>query len=102
LDLEVPISGLGPLPSEQEAARVGEVIGGGDSSDGNSDGEDEDEFEPELRLLESDNPAAYNYTSQYAAHKVPRDIVDATMAGNGGGLMEFAQMWRQIQDAEQR
>ncbi|KAK5664079.1 hypothetical protein OQA88_293 [Cercophora sp. LCS_1] len=58
------------------------------------DSDDEDEVE--LRLVEHDDPAAYNFSSpQYSAHKMPKDVVDASMAGEGG-LREFARRWRQM------
>ncbi|OAA32047.1 cell division cycle protein 123 [Moelleriella libera RCEF 2490] len=51
---------------------------------------------PELRIIEKDDPAAFNFSSpQYSAHKLPREVVDASMAGEGG-LREFAQQWKEI------
>ena len=50
----------------------------------------------EFRLIERDDPAAYNFSSsQYSAHKLPKEVVDASMAGPGG-LREFAQQWKEI------
>ncbi|GAO14131.1 uncharacterized protein UV8b_06530 [Ustilaginoidea virens] len=51
---------------------------------------------PELRLIDKDDPAAFNFsTPQYSAHKLPKEVVDASMAGEGG-LREFAQQWKEI------
>ncbi|CEJ93185.1 Putative Cell division cycle protein 123 [[Torrubiella] hemipterigena] len=51
---------------------------------------------PELRIVEKDDPAAYNFsTPQYSAHKLPKEVVDASLAGEGG-LREFAQQWKDI------
>ncbi|KAG6313184.1 hypothetical protein E4U44_002770 [Claviceps purpurea] len=51
---------------------------------------------PELRLIEKDDPAAFNFSSpQYSAHKLPKEVVEASMAGEGG-LREFAQQWKEI------
>ncbi|KAM3554809.1 hypothetical protein MY1884_005933 [Beauveria asiatica] len=51
---------------------------------------------PELRIVEKDDPGAYNFsTPQYSAHKLPKEVVDASMAGEGG-LREFAQQWKNI------
>lgn len=51
---------------------------------------------PELRVVEKDDPAAYNFsTPQYSAHKLPKEVVDASLAGEGG-LREFAQQWKNI------
>ena len=58
--------------------------------------EEEEDHEPELRLVEHDDPAAYNFSSpQYSAHKLPKDVVDASMAGEGG-MREFAREWQRI------
>lgn len=66
------------------------------SSGDDFDDEDEEETEPELRLVEKDDPAAYNFCSpKYSAHKLPKDVVDASMAGEGG-LREFARRWQRL------
>lgn len=59
------------------------------------DEEDVEELDPEveLRLVEKDDPEAFNFASpQYSAHKLPRDVVDASR-GDGGTLRDFAQEW---------
>ena len=83
---------------------------GGQEAEGNGSGydskaedtEDETEVEygpdvsPEFRIVERDDPAAYNFSSpQYSAHKLPKEVVDASLAGEGG-LREFAQQWKEI------
>jgi hypothetical protein len=85
--------------------RVARPLFGSASSDvqeGIVDDEDEEEEEeeetdePELRLVEQDDPAAYNFSSpQYSAHKLPKDVVDASLGGEGG-IREFAQRWQRI------
>ncbi|KAM5345405.1 hypothetical protein ACJ41O_011267 [Fusarium nematophilum] len=51
---------------------------------------------PEFRIIEKDDPAAYNFSSaQYSAHKLPKEVVDASLAGEGG-LREFAMQWKEI------
>lgn len=64
--------------------------------------EDDDDFEyrpdpgPEFRILEKDDPAAFNFSSsRYSAHKLPKDVVDASMAGEGG-LREFAMQLKEF------
>lgn len=53
-------------------------------------------FLPELRLVKKDDPEAYAFNSvQYSAHKVPKDVVDASLAGPGG-MSEFMGQWHQI------
>lgn len=64
------------------------------------DYDDEEEYEVELRLVEQDDPAAYNFSSpQYSAHKMPKDVVDASMAGEGG-MREFAREWQRLQEQQ--
>lgn len=77
--------GGGPRPDENETETEGETE------------EDEDEdYEPELRLVDKDDPAAYNFSSpQYSAHKLPKEVVDASASG-AGGLREFAQQWNEM------
>lgn len=63
--------------------------------------EDEGDYVPELRLVEKDNPAAYNFSSpQYSAHKLPKEVVDASASG-AGGLREFAQQWNNLVNRRQ-
>lgn len=79
--------GDGPLPGgrEEEEATTEEETE-----------EEEEDYEPELRLVETDDPAAYNFSSpQYSAHKLPKEVVDASASG-AGGLREFAQQWNEM------
>jgi hypothetical protein len=94
LALEVPGPILGVMggdggPDQTACANVDET----------SEDEDED-FSPELRLIGKDDPAAYNFSSpQYSAHKLPKDVVDAGMSGEGG-MREFARKWREMTGME--
>lgn len=59
------------------------------------DEDDEEEFVPELRLVEKDDPAAYNFSSPaFSAHKLPKEVVDASATGN---MAEFAKQWAEMQ-----
>ncbi|KAL9602831.1 MAG: hypothetical protein Q9219_001526 [cf. Caloplaca sp. 3 TL-2023] len=71
--------------------------GGGDGGDSSgSDGEEEDIFTPEFRLVHRNDPEAYSFnTPQYSAHKMPKDVVDASGDGEAG-LREFMGRWREI------
>lgn len=87
---------------ESESETTEDDIGGDGNRYRNEDedsffeDEEEEEHEPELRIVEHDDPAAYNFSSpQYSAHKLPREVVDASMAGDGG-MREFAQRWQRI------
>lgn len=88
LETPVPHPILGSLSQDAE---VPEASSAGETTDE----EEDDEFEPELRLVEKDDPAAYNFSSsQYSAHKLPKEVVDASAAGEGG-LAEFTRLWRE-------
>lgn len=51
---------------------------------------------PEMRLIGKDDPEARNFHSQqYSAHKMPKDVVDASQAGPGT-MREFADQWKQV------
>lgn len=53
-------------------------------------------FIPEFRLVKRDDPEAYSFsTPQYSAHKLPKDVVDAS-GGGESGLREFMGQWRDI------
>ncbi|KAK0251386.1 hypothetical protein B0A54_09319 [Friedmanniomyces endolithicus] len=82
--------------------RVPGQDGGGAVEDGDSGSESETDSEadeeiwlPELRLVRKDDPEAYSFsTPQYSAHKLPRDVVEASQSGEG--LREFARDWQDI------
>ncbi|KAA8620200.1 cell division cycle protein 123 [Pyrenophora tritici-repentis] len=72
--------------------------------DSDSDGDSIEElWQPEFRLVRRDDPEAYGFaTPQYSAHKLPKDVVDASSGGEGQ-LREFAMQWEQAQKlAEQQ
>ncbi|EWC45080.1 hypothetical protein DRE_06219 [Drechslerella stenobrocha 248] len=53
-------------------------------------------FRPEFRLIGRDDPENYNFgSSQYSAHKLPKDVVDAGAAGPQS-IAEFSSRWREI------
>ncbi|KAF2154864.1 D123-domain-containing protein [Myriangium duriaei CBS 260.36] len=57
---------------------------------------------PEFRLVMRDDPEAYMFNStRYSAHKLPRDVVDASQAG-AGGMREFADRWKEMLEKQSR
>lgn len=71
-----------------------------DDSDSESD-VDEEFWRPEFRLVRKNDPEAYSFsTPQYSAHKMPKDVVDASASGEG--LREFARDWKEILEKRQR
>ena len=82
----------------------------GDESITSSEEEEEEEEEdideelstPVFRLVNRDDPEAYSFnTPQYSAHKLPRDVVDASADGEAG-LREFMGTWREIVARQER
>lgn len=94
LDLEVP----GPILGVMGEEGVRDESTGTD--DETTEDEEDDDYVPELRLIDKEDQAAFNYSSpQYSAHKLPKDVVDAGMSG-GGGMREFARKWREMTGME--
>ncbi|KAI0180849.1 D123-domain-containing protein [Hypoxylon sp. FL1284] len=90
LAMETPGPVLGVVDGAEAAGETSE-----EEVDSSSDNEEED-AEPELRLVEKEDPAAFNFSSpQYSAHKLPKDVVDASLAGEGG-MRDFARKWREM------
>lgn len=70
------------------------------SSDEDTQDEDVEELEwkPEIRLVKKDDPEAYSFASpQYSAHKIPKDVVDASLGGESS-MREFAEQWKKMMD----
>ncbi|KAL8754333.1 MAG: hypothetical protein Q9184_005140 [Pyrenodesmia sp. 2 TL-2023] len=69
---------------------------GGSETEGTNEEEEEGVFTPEFRLVGRNDPEAYSFnTPQYSAHKMPKDVVDASGDGEAG-LREFMGRWREI------
>jgi len=71
------------------------------SSDEDTQDEDVEElpWKPEIKLVRKDDPEAYNFsTAQYSAHKLPKDVVDASMGESS--MREFADQWQKMMDGE--
>jgi len=79
-----------PLPSKDISNNIEQ------HSDQTPSDEVEEIFLPEIRLVQRDDPEAYNFnTQQYSAHKLPREVVDAT-TGGPGPLKDFAEQWKEM------
>lgn len=103
LTLEVPEPANG---KDEDIIRL-KVVQPGEASEGTAEQESDDEssddddaediWQPEFRLVRRDDPEAYGFsTPQYSAHKLPRDVIDASRGGEGQ-LREFAQQWEEAQ-----
>ena len=77
------------------------------SSEEEEEDEEEDNIDqtlssPIFRLVNRDDPEAYSFnTPQYSAHKLPREVVDASADGEAG-LREFMGTWREIVARQER
>ncbi|KAL8782561.1 MAG: hypothetical protein Q9213_005286 [Squamulea squamosa] len=96
--LETPDPHSSALPITNGTANGGTYPNGEvDEGTGEEDEEEEEEiFTPEFRLVNRDDPEAYAFnTPRYSAHKMPKDVVDASVDGEVG-LREFMGRWREI------
>ncbi|PGH00688.1 cell division cycle protein 123 [Blastomyces parvus] len=92
--------------TREDAEKAGGLSALEEEEDDNDKDDDEDEddlddittlpFVPEFRLVEHDDPEAYSFsTPRYSAHKLPREVVDASRSGPGG-MGEFLGQWQDI------
>lgn len=104
LTMEVPDVAAEDTPVRLRIAREGDIpaalpdtLDTSSGSDDSDDGDIEAIWQPEFRLVKRDDPEAYGFsTPQYSAHKLPKDVVDASSGGEGQ-LREFAREWEQAQ-----
>ncbi|KAF2454517.1 D123-domain-containing protein [Lineolata rhizophorae] len=99
-------AGLGAEEQQVDEDEDGDEPASEDDEDTGSDLEeeeaDEDIFTPVFRLVRRDDPEAYSFNTQrYSAHKLPRDVVDASQGGESS-LREFAAQWRDVLERRQR
>ena len=98
--VRIPLNGPKPawLTEQLEKAEKAEAEREYDSeSETDEEEADEELWSPELRLVKKTDPEAYSFaTPQYSAHKLPKDVVDASQSGEG--LREFARDWQNILD----
>jgi len=102
--VRIPLNGNGLVSIEQNGDLEGlnsehsEGLASSEETDSGSDADEKEEevFTPEFRLVNRDDPEAYSFnTPQYSAHKLPKDVVDASANGEAG-LREFMGTWREI------
>lgn len=95
LTMPLPKPLLG-VPDSENNPPLPQVSSDEDTQD--EDGVEEIVWKPELRLVGKNDPEAYSFASpQYSAHKLPREVVDASLGGEGG-MREFADHWKQMMD----
>lgn len=107
--VRIPLNGNGLISSglnghneELNGDHVEDQVSSEDSYEESESGDEEDVFTPEFRLVNRDDPEAYSFnTPQYSAHKLPKDVVDASTDGEAG-LREFMGTWREIVAKQER
>lgn len=80
----------------------------GDSSEeARADSEESSEEEeldagPEFRLVNRDDPEAYQFAAtKYSAHKLPKDVVDASLNANGpAGMSALMEQWKKVMNGD--
>jgi hypothetical protein len=56
-------------------------------------------FDPEFRLVQRDDPEAYQFAAtKYSAHKLPKEVVDASMAP--GEMKNMMEEWKKVLDKQ--
>jgi hypothetical protein len=69
-----------------------------EASTDNEEDVEEMEWKPEFRLVRKDDPEAYSFaTPQYSAHKLPKDVVDASLGGESS-MRDFAEDWKKMME----
>lgn len=89
-------------PGLSESERLENVSEDEEDLEGEEEEDVDEEFwRPEFRLVKKSDPEAFSFnTPQYSAHKLPKDVVDASQSGEG--LREFARDWREMLAKRQR
>jgi len=89
-----------PLLGIPDTSNSPAIILSSSDEDTQDDGMEEVVWKPEFRLVRKDDPEAYSFASpQYSAHKLPKDVVDASLSGEGG-MRELADQWKRMLDGE--
>jgi D123 protein len=87
---------------EEQSSAVPYNDAGGSGSDDDGDDAESVRLLPELRLVNKDDPEAYGFsTSKFSAHKLPKDVVDASHGGESA-LRDFAERWKDLVDRSAR
>jgi hypothetical protein len=95
LTVPKPLIGIPPSSNELEIP-----LTSSDEDTQDDEADVEELWRPEFRLVRKDDPEAYSFsTPQYSAHKLPKDVVDASLEGESG-MKEFASQWKRMLDGE--
>ncbi len=97
------------LRPRQGEGQSGEGERNGEASDteGDTESEDDDDNEsteevssdPEFRLVQRDDPEAYQFAAtKYSAHKLPREVVDASMTPSW--MKDMMEEWKRVMNGD--
>ncbi|KKY20093.1 putative cell cycle control protein cdc123 [Phaeomoniella chlamydospora] len=106
ITIRIPMSTCNTPPSQSSAPDSGSSRPPASSPTTNNDdgGNDEEDIisTPIFRLINRDDPEAYQFAStKYSAHKLPKDVVDASIhAGGPGGMNEIMEQWKKAMNGE--
>ena len=96
LTLEIPGPYLG-LPDSSTPL----VLVSANNEDTSDDAIEEVPFKLEFRIVHKDDPEADNFgRALYGAHKLPKEVVDASAAG-GGAMRELMEQWERLMRGEE-
>jgi hypothetical protein len=91
----------GPYLGVQDSSSAPAVAAGPSDDDTEDDSVEELPFQAEFRVVQKDDPEAYNFGhAPYSAHKLPREVVDAGTAG-GGAMKELLEQWERLMRGEE-
>jgi D123 len=97
LTLKIP----GPYIGFPEPSSTPPIPISASDDDTSDDAIEELPFKPEFRIIHKDDPEAYNFgTAPYSAHKLPKEVVDASSAG-GGAMRELMEQWERLMRGEE-
>ncbi|PMD43029.1 D123-domain-containing protein [Hyaloscypha variabilis F] len=100
LTMPLPKPLLGIPDSVQDPLRLENLDLSSDEDTQDEVDVEEVEWKPVIRLVRKDDPEAYSFASpQYSAHKLPREVVQAS-AGGESGMRAFADQWQKMMNGE--
>lgn len=96
LTLKIPGPYLGIADSCTNSAPIS-----ASDDDTSDDAIEEVPFKPDFRIVHKDDLEAYNFgTAPYSAHKLPKEVVDASSQG-GGAIRELIEQWKRLMKGEE-
>lgn len=97
---EMDRQGQGQVLQSAEDADADADGGDGEGGDADADSEVVGALNsPIFRLVRRDDPEAYQFNStRYSAHKLPKDVVDASRSPGGVDARELLDQWKRVME----